>query len=216
MAIKKNNFIEIEYTATITDTGEIFDTTSEKVAKDNNIYQEGQTFGAVMICVGQGHVLGGIDEELVEKEPGKEYDISLPAEKAFGKKSAKLVQLIATNKFTKEGIVPQPGLQVNVDGRFGVIKTVTGGRTLVDLNHPMSGKDVVYKVKINKLIVDIGEKADGLVALQFGKENAKTEMKETELTIKHKQDLPKEYEQKFSDMIHELIPEIKKVVFVKE
>ena len=216
MAIKKNDFIEIEYTATVKETGEVFDTTSEKVATDNNIYQEGQKFGAAVVCVGHDHVLKGLDEELIGKEPGKEHEVSLSAENAFGKKSAKLVQLIATNKFVKEGITPHPGLQVNVDGMFGIVKTVAGGRTMVDFNHPLSGKDVVYKVKVNKLVTDTLEKAQGLLALQFGKENVNVELKDTELTIKSNLGLTEEYEKKFSDMLHELIPEIKKVDFIKD
>ena len=37
--IKNNDFIEIEYTGKVKD-GPIFDTTDEKIAKDNNIYNE--------------------------------------------------------------------------------------------------------------------------------------------------------------------------------
>ncbi|MFH1439193.1 MAG: hypothetical protein ABIG89_01405 [Candidatus Woesearchaeota archaeon] len=247
MAIKEKDFIEVEYTAKEKETGNIFDTTDEKTAKDAGIYQEGQKFGSVVVCIGQGHLLKGLELELIGKEAGdvkadkagdvkadkagdvkadngkgkaKKYSVELKAENAFGKKSAKMIQLIATNKFTKEGIRPQPGMQVNVDGMFGIVKTVTGGRVMVDFNHPLSGKDVIYTVKINKLVTDTLEKAKGLVSLQLGKDNVAVELrendkKEKELTIKIKMELGKEYEQKFSDMIHELVPELKKIIFIK-
>lgn len=214
--IKKNDFIEIEYTAKVKETGMIFDTTSETIAKKEEINRDGMIYGHVVICVGEAHVLQGLDNELVGKEAGKEYNIGLEPENAFGKKSAKMVQLIATNKFTTQGIQPQVGLQVNIDGMLGTIKTVTGGRTLVDFNHPLAGQDVVYTVKINRIVTDAAEKVQGLVNLQFGRENAKVEHKDGEITIKHNIDLPKEFEQKFSDQIHSLITDIKKVIFLKE
>ena len=43
MAIKKHDFIEIEYTAIIEDTSQIFDTTDEETAKSANIYNKNAT-----------------------------------------------------------------------------------------------------------------------------------------------------------------------------
>lgn len=216
MAIKNDDFIEIEYTAKVKDTNEIFDTTDEKTAKDAGIYEKGQRFGAVVICIGQGFLLKGLENELVGKEVGKEYEIPLGTDNAFGRKSAKLIQLVATNKFKVQGIMPQPGLQITIDGMFGTIKTVTGGRTLIDFNHPLAGQDVVYTVKILKHITNAKEKADGLVALQMGQENASTELNGEELIIRTKLEAGEDYKEKFSELITKLVPEIKKVSFVKE
>ena len=60
------------------------------------------------------------------------------------------------NAFKKQGIMPEPGMQVNVDNMTGIIKTAAGGRCLVDFNHPLSGKDLVYTIKVNKIIEDEG------------------------------------------------------------
>ena len=213
--IKEKDFIEIEYTGKTKDNL-VFDTTDEKLAKDSGLNSEGQKFGPVVICLGEGHILKSLDNDLAGKEVGKEYTIEITAERAFGKKSAKMVQLIATNKFTKEGITPQIGLQVNVDGMFGTVRTVAGGRTMVDFNHPLAGQDVIYTIKVNKEVTDLKDKAQGLVNLQFGVNNGTVEAKEGEITIKHNLQLPQEYEKSFSDKVHELIPDVKKVVFVKE
>ncbi|MBT4824013.1 peptidylprolyl isomerase [Candidatus Woesearchaeota archaeon] len=215
MVIKEGDFIEVEYTAKTKEEGLIFDTTSEKTAKENNIAQEGQRFGAVIICVGEGHVLEGLDDNLVGKEAGKDYVALIPPEKAFGKKSAKMIQLVAASKFTKEGITPQPGLQVNIDDMFGIVKTVTGGRVLVDMNHPLSGQDIEYSFKVLRMVEDAGEKAQGLIILQLGTDNASTEYKDGNLTIKTIADFPQDLKEKFGEQIQKLIPEIKKVDFTK-
>jgi FKBP-type peptidyl-prolyl cis-trans isomerase 2 len=215
MAIKEKEFIEVEYTGKLQEEDVVFDTTDEKVAKDSGIYQEGQKFGKVIICLGEGHILESLEKELIGKEPG-EFKIPLKTEDAFGKKSAKMVQLISATKFTKEGIKPQPGLQVNVDGIFGIVKSVTGGRVLVDMNHPLAGKDVVYDVKVSRIIEDTKEKTQGILDLQFGKGAVESEFADGNLTVTVNFDLPEEYQQKLTEKIQELIPDVKKAEFKKK
>src|SRR3989338_8178352 len=149
--INKKDFIELEYKGKIKGTDEVFDTTSEKVAKDSGIYSKGAQFKPVTIIVGEGQLVKGIDNDIIGKEPNKEYDLDLKQEDAYGSKNAKYIQLISTAKFLKQQIQPMPGLQVNIDGRVGTIKTVSGGRTLVDFNHPLAGKELSYMYKIIKV-----------------------------------------------------------------
>ncbi|MBN1385637.1 FKBP-type peptidyl-prolyl cis-trans isomerase [Candidatus Woesearchaeota archaeon] len=148
--IKKGDFIEIEYSGYLDEeAGDsiLFDTTIEKDAKEKGIHDEKMKYGPVIICVGEGMMLQGLEDALVGKDVG-EHQIKLDAENAFGKKSAKLIQLISTSKFKKQNINPMPGLEVNIDGMMGTVKTVSGGRTIVDFNHPLSGKNVKYLVKV--------------------------------------------------------------------
>ncbi|MBT4540156.1 peptidylprolyl isomerase [Candidatus Woesearchaeota archaeon] len=215
MAIKENDFIEVDYNGKLQEDSVVFDTTNEQVAKDSGIYQEGQKFGKVIICIGEDHILKNLEKQLIGKEPGK-HTIPLKAEDAFGKKSAKMVQLISAAKFTKEGIQPQVGLQVNVDGMFGIVRSVTGGRVLVDLNHPLAGKDVVYDINVFRIITDVKEKAQGLLDLQFGQGATSSELKEDELNVTLNFDLPEDYQGKFTEKIQELIPEVKKVSYSKQ
>ena len=174
-SIKEKDFVELEYTAKIKDGNTVFDTTDEKLAKENKIYCKKQEnkydskmpYGPVKICIGTGSILKGLEDSLVGKEPGKSYTIELSAENAFGKKNAKMLKIVNTNVFRKSNIDPMPGLQVNIDGIPGTIKSVTGGRTIVDFNHPLSGKEIVYDVKINRIITDEKEKINAFVSFQF-------------------------------------------------
>lgn len=165
--IKEMDFVELEYTAKIKDGNVVFDTTDEKTAKDNDIHTSQLPYGPVIICVGTNSLLKGLEDNLVGKEPGKSYTIELSPENAFGKKSAKLLKIVNSNVFRKSNINPMPGLQVNIDGIPGTIKSVTGGRTIVDFNHPLSGKDIIYDVKINKIVSDDKEKIKSFVSFQF-------------------------------------------------
>ena len=212
--IQKNDFIEIEYTGKTKEEGIVFDTTIEQVAKDNDITDENASYGPTVICVGHSQIIAGLDNNLAGKEIGKDYTITLQPEEAFGKKSAKLVQLIPFRKFTQQQIMPQIGLQVNIDGNNGIIKTVSGGRVLVDFNHPLSGKVIEYDVKILRKVEDDNEKLKSYIKVFLGND-VSAEIKEGRAIV----ELPMEMEQpialEFSKAIQEAIPAIKEVEFRK-
>ena len=213
--MKKGDFVELEYTGKVKEMNIVFDTTNEKEAKESNIHDARASYGPVIICIGQGHVIKGLDEEIEGKELGKEYHIELSPEQGFGKKNAKLIQLVATSKFIKQKINPMPGLQVNIDNMMGMIRTVSGGRTLVDFNHPLAGKELIYDFKINKIVKDDEEKLKALLKLQLNLKDIEAEVKEGNATISLniKQNLPKPIEEKLTEHIKEIIPSIKKIGF---
>src|SRR3989344_2162387 len=209
--ISKGDFIEIEYTGRVKENGIIFDTTDGKLAKENELH--GHDFGPVVICVGEGHVLPGIDKNLEGKEAGKNYELSVNPEDAFGSKSAKLIQLIPTNKFKRQNIQPMPGMQLNIDGMMGIVKTVSGGRTLVDFNHPLAGRALSYKVRINKKITDNKEKLSGYIKLALGTKDFEATVENGNAKITLKNGIPKEIQEELTEKITELMPEVKKAEF---
>lgn len=162
--IKKGDFIEASYTGKVDE--QIFDTTNEAQAKELGVHNPQMPCGSVKVCVGQGHLLKGLDEFVVGKEAGKEYKVELQPDKAFGKKDAKLIQMIQKSKFTSQKINPQPGMQLNIDGVIATIRTVSGGRILVDFNHPLAGRVVNYDIKIIKKISDIKEKIEAVLMME--------------------------------------------------
>jgi len=217
MAIKKNDFIEIEYTGKVLDEDLVFDTTSEKVAKENNIHNPNSQYGPATICIGQHQLLPGLDKALEGKEIGKEYTIKVNAEDAFGKKSAGLIKMVPMSVFKRSKMNPQVGLQVQINNMFGIVKTISGGRVLVDFNHPLASRDLEYKIKAIKVITDDTEKVKALISLTLNlkKESVKAEVKEGKATITLLK-LPEEFKKEFGNKIKEIVPTIKEVVFVEE
>ncbi len=159
VVIKKGLFIEMDYTGRTVD-GELFDTTIKSVA-DREHFHLKKSFEPIIIKVGAGHVVPGLDKRLEGLKLGN-HKISIPAEEAFGKKSAKLLQLIPLKFFKRDNLQPVPGLEVSVDGQTGVVRSVSGGRVIVDFNHLLAGKDVEYEVIIKRIVSD---KKEQLIAL---------------------------------------------------
>ncbi|MBN2367882.1 peptidylprolyl isomerase [Candidatus Woesearchaeota archaeon] len=211
--MKKGDFIELDYTGRL-DDDTVFDTTEEKVAKDAGIQKENAKFLPAVICLGENHILKGIEDEIIGKGPGK-YSVKLGPEEAFGKKNAKLLKLLPRKVFTKENINPFPGLEVNVDNMYGIIRTVSGGRIIVDFNHPLAGKNVNYEVTVKKVVEDALEKARAVLKNEFNiPAEIGVELKDKKLVIKA--DLPEEALAPVKTRILELVPDIKDVAAKKE
>jgi len=211
--ISKRDFVEVEYTGKTKEDNIVFDTTDEKTAKDNNIHAAKMEYGPVVVCIGENQILEGLDKELEGRETGKEYTIELTPEKAFGKKDVKLIRMIPASAFRKQSIDPQPGLEVNVDGVLGLVRRAGGGRCLVDFNHPLTGKDITYKIKINKIITDDKEKVKSYLKLVLGSK-VEFELKEGVVEVKIEKEIPKEVKENISKKLIELVPSLKKLNFI--
>lgn len=212
MAIKENDFIELNYTGKVKDSGIVFDTTVENDAKAGGIFNDKQKYKPVIICVGRAQILRGLDMNLLGKEISKRYKLEIRAEDSFGKKKAEFIQLVPTSRFRKDNVNPEVGLQVQIDNAMGIVKHVSGGRTLVDFNHPLAGKDLVYDIEITRQVTDLGEKVKAFVTLELGfaPEISVTD-KDVEISLPL--ELPKEASDKLTDNLKTSIPELGKVSF---
>ena len=214
--VKEKDFVEIDYTARTKEGNAIFDTTNEEVAKKEGVHGSHSHYHPAVICIGEGMMLKAVEGHLAGKETGKEYSIEIKPEDAFGRKNAKLIQMIPLSKFRQQKIQPVPGLQLNIDGMFGIVKTVSGGRCYVDFNHPLAGKDLVYTVKINRIVENDGEKLKSLLDLHFHMHDAQIELKEGAAIVRTKQNVPKEALEEMKSIAKRTIPNIRDIEFVVE
>jgi FKBP-type peptidyl-prolyl cis-trans isomerase 2 len=212
MVIKKGDFVEIEYIGKIKANDKVFDTTNEELAKKEGISNPRAIYGPVLVCVGEGHI-PVLDKQLEGKEVGREYEIEIKAEDAFGKKNPSLVRVVSRSLFKKQNLNPYPGLQINADGYFGVVRSVSGGRIIVDFNHPLAGKDLVYYVKILKKEDDPKKKIECVAMFNLfpNKGLYEIEVKEGKAIIMLKVDVPDDIKKIFREKVLKLIPEIKEI-----
>lgn len=161
------DFIELNYTGKLPD-GTVFDTTEEKVAKENGLFNEKAKFWPVIICLGEKQILPGLDEKLAGKEIGTAQTINLSPEEAFGKRDIKKIKIVPLSNFKEQKLQPYPGLQVNIDGEVGLVTRVSGGRVMVNFNHPLAGKEVIYEVKILRKITDKKEQLQSYLTAILG------------------------------------------------
>jgi len=166
MAIKEGDFIRLSYTGTV--NGNVFDSTFEEEAKTAGIHSPTAIYGPVTICVGQKHVILGLDEELVGKKAKAEGDVTVAPEKAFGERDPKRIQSYPKNKFTEK---PVRGMPVKMEELGeGTVVDVIGSRVIVDFNAPLAGQTLVYHYKIEEVVKDPLEELKGIIRLYAGRE----------------------------------------------
>jgi FKBP-type peptidyl-prolyl cis-trans isomerase 2 len=171
MAVKEGDFIRLEYTGKVQETGNVFDTTDENVAEEAGIKLDNKSYGAIPIVVGGGHVLKGLDEAIIGMGEGEEKTVEITPEEGFGLRDPKLLQLIPMGEFKKQGMKPEVGMAITSDGTTGIIRSVSGGRVRVDFNHELAGKNLEYNIKVIKEIEDDVDKVKSMIELHYSAPN---------------------------------------------
>jgi FKBP-type peptidyl-prolyl cis-trans isomerase 2 len=163
MALQKGDFILIDYVAKVKETGEIFDTTIEEVAKKERLYKEGEIYEPKLIVVGEGWVLKALDESFLSMEVEKSATVEIPPEKAFGPRDPEKVRRVPLRQLTSKGITPTLGMRLEYDGKIAIVRAIGAGRVLLDFNPPLAGKTLVYEVTVKKKLETQEEKIAALI-----------------------------------------------------
>ena len=146
--IKAGDIVLADFDGWIQDSNELFDTTSEALAKEHDIFNEKMVYGPQPLIVGKGRLFPGLDESLLKADVGKEYEIVVSPDKGAGPRDPKLVELHPLREFVKQEIEPRVGLEVTVKNRPAIITAVTAGRVRVDFNNRLAGRTLKYKYKV--------------------------------------------------------------------
>ncbi len=138
MSVQKGEWIKVEYEGTF-DDGTVFDSTNMN-GGDPLKFQ-----------VGAGQLIKGFDNSVIGKNLGEEYTIRLEPSEAYGERREGFSQKISKDQFPKN-LEIEPGMMLMVMGPQGQtpasIKSVEEDHVIIDLNHPMAGKTLNFKIKV--------------------------------------------------------------------
>ncbi|KYK36724.1 MAG: peptidylprolyl isomerase [Theionarchaea archaeon] len=172
--MEKGDFVTINYTASVKDTGKIFDTTFEEVAKKEGIHTQNARYGPVTIVLGARHVIRGLENALLTMDVGEEKEVDIEPEKAFGKRNSSLITTIPLREFRRRGLFPRAGMRMEINNRWATVRRVSSGRVILDFNHPLSGKVVHYSVQLLDRVDNTKEQIEAILTLS-GVQGAVTE-----------------------------------------
>ena len=139
MAIKKGDIIKVAYEGRL-ENRTIFDSTE---------LQGGEP---IKFEVGARMLIQGFDNSVIGKEVGDEYEITLSASEAYGEIDPLLVQTVSCDQLPKD-LDPEPGMMLGVGDANGThsmawVKEVDEDFITIDMNHPLAGKTLQFKIKI--------------------------------------------------------------------
>ena len=137
--VKGGDTVKIEYEGRL-DNGEVFDSSDKGEGK------------AIEFTVGDQKVIKGLDEAVRGMKVGEEKEFSVGPEKGFGQRKEGMTKEIPKDKMPKEK-EPKEGMMIALgtpDGRQvpGKIVEVGEEKVTIDLNHPLAGKDLDFKIKL--------------------------------------------------------------------
>ena len=112
---------------------------------DSNFESEPATFS-----VGDGNLLPGFESTLIGLVNGDEREFTIPPEQAFGQHNPQNVQAVERGNFDQEELELGAMFSFqNGDGELsGVIVDVDDNEVMIDFNHPLAGKNIIFQVKI--------------------------------------------------------------------
>ena len=137
--VKTGDKVSVEYTGMF-DNGEVFDT---------NIH--GDHAHPLEFTVGNKMVIQGFDNAVIGMKQGDEKTFKIPANEAYGEKNSQLIQTIPKPANfpaqAKEGMII--GIGPSQDRQMpALIVKITDTEVTLDLNHPLAGKNLTFKIKI--------------------------------------------------------------------
>jgi len=137
MTIKKGDKIKVDYTGTL-DDGTVFDTSEGKEPLEFE--------------VGSGQIIKGFDDAVVGMKKGDEKEVTIKPEDAYGTANPELTKKIPKSQLP-QGQEPKPGMMLAIatpDGKQVPVKIseVSDNDITIDLNHPLAGKTLTFKIKV--------------------------------------------------------------------
>jgi len=138
MAIEANQIVSIEY--------EVKD--GDKVV-DSNVGGD-----ALVFMFGKGQIIPGLENGIVNMGIGDKSEILVKPEDAYGEYNAEATQEVPADQFA--GIDLDLGMTLYGQGEDGgtvqvVVKEIKGETIVIDFNHPLAGKELMFSVAINNI-----------------------------------------------------------------
>jgi len=218
--LNDGDFVKISYTGRSAVTGKVFDTTNAEKAKEAGISEEGRKYTPILIVLGKGNIVKGLETALKGMGVGEQKSVELSPENAFGNRDPNLVRIMPLAEFKRREIDPFPGMLLDLDGMKGIVKSVSGGRVMIDLNHPLAGEKLVYDVKVEEKLTDQNSKIGALLE-SFSLNAESFKLEEGVLRVVFPPSVKKDVDflvnkSSFATSLHNLISDVKKLSIVEE
>lgn len=137
MEIKKGSKVKIKYKGSLAD-GTIFDTNENREPLEFEI--------------GSGMIIPGLEEGILGMKKGEKKKLTIAPEKGYGERKEELVKAFPKSSFPPN-VELKPGTRFALkapDGKpfLAEVKEVKDTEVVLDLNHPLAGKDLTFEIEI--------------------------------------------------------------------
>jgi len=136
MAIEANQIVSIEY----------------EVRDGANVVDSNIGGQPLVFMFGKGQIIPGLEKGIAHMSMGEKGDVMVKAVDAYGDYNEDAQQELPREQFA--GIDLNPSMTLYGQGEDGgtvqvTVKEVKGDNVIIDFNHPLAGKDLMFSVTIN-------------------------------------------------------------------
>ena len=127
----------------------------EDVAKKAGIYRDNEEYGPRRIVVGKDEIIKGVEEALIGMKEGEANTVTIPPEKAYGSYDAGGIRFLQKSTFEGLSENVKPGDTISIKTASSIVPArvlnTTEQGLIIDLNHPLAGKPVVFAIILRKI-----------------------------------------------------------------
>ena len=146
--IENGDTISVDYVGKLED-GTVFDTSVKEAAIEAGIYNQMRNYEPLTFTVGAGQMIQGFDEGVVGMDVGEKKTLVIPPEEAYGEYDPELTKELPVEAVS---FTPEVGMQLATDtGLRGIIKEVGKKSFIIDFNHELAGKTLLFEVTVVSL-----------------------------------------------------------------
>jgi len=183
LAFSKGSLIQVDYTAKVKDTGEVFETTIEADAKKHSIHDPNIKYQPKLVSVGESWVLKGLDDALANTNVGDKKTVEVTPDKGFGERDSGKVRMIPLRKLGEDADKVSVGDTIEIDQKKGIVRYIGSGRVQMDYNHRFAGKIILYDVNVVKALNTDEDKVFGILKRHIPVEDSEIKFKKSDKSL---------------------------------
>lgn len=164
---KKGDIVWLDFDMEVEGVEGVFDTTRRETAEKSGLLDPQVVYKPVIALIGAGRLVPGLDDAIMNTEPGQEHRVQLDVDKAFGPRDPKLIEVVPAQEFKKAKVAAEVGKRITYKNRTATVQRAQGGRVWLDMNSSLAGKKVTYTFKVSKVAATPEEKAEAMVRMHY-------------------------------------------------
>lgn len=124
--------------------------------EDGTVFNSSYEKSPLELIIGSGTVIDGFDKAIIGMEEGDKKKVKIPPGEAYGEHNKDL-EFVIRRENVPPGIEPEIGTILHMavgEGKMSnvAITEIEGNRIVVDGNHPLAGKSLVFDITFLEVV----------------------------------------------------------------
>jgi len=138
--------------------GDLVTVIYDGILENGEIFESSQDNGPLQFRIGTGSVMVAFEKAVIGMGINEIKEIRLQPEEAYGLPREELIHTVDRSTWDKNADI-KPGVVLGMtlekDGEQhqvpAMVTAVSGDKVTIDFNHPLAGKQVIYKISVQNI-----------------------------------------------------------------